>query len=138
MKVLLEAILRQVRQNNDELKELFRQVSSLHDEPPQPHETNSDDLCELMHPIEDEVIELGTKDVLRILQISPSTLTRWRSRRVVKFRYLSSNHVAYLFSALYDAIKTGKATCKGLSKVHALQRLDHYRHNLSLLEDTDK
>ena len=122
MKVLLEAILRQVRQNNDELKELSRQVSSLHDEPPQPHETNSDDLCELMHPIEDEVIELGTKDVLRILQISPSTLTRWRSRRVVKFRYLSSNHVAYLFSALYDASKTGKATCKGLSKVHALQR----------------
>lgn len=135
MQEVLEAILRQLHQNGQDVKEIVRLISRQNGTIPAYH----DELA----PMEDAFVidendtELGTRDVLRILEISNSTLSRWRSQGVVQFRYLSSNHVAYLYSKLYNAVKSGKATCKGFSKIKALQRLDDYMSNLEALRDED-
>lgn len=135
MQELLEAILRQLRQNGQDVKEIVRLINHHRGTPQVYH----DELASMEDAvvIDENDAELGTRDVLRILEISNSTLSRWRSLGVVQFRYLSSNHVAYLYSRLYDAVKSGKATCKGFSKVKALQRLDDYMSNLEALRDED-
>jgi hypothetical protein len=129
MRLLLEAVRQHLHQNEAYIKELTNQINNLDDdmerdniESPHapPYGQNDFGLPQ------NTDIELGSKDVMTILGISSSTLTRWRSDKKVKFRYLSSNHVVYLFSDLYDAVKSGKATCKGFSNIDALKRMDDY------------
>lgn len=138
MKLLLSAIVQHLHQNDAYIRELTREISNLDgsmdmDGMEPPHAPPGD--LSLNSALQSNDIELGSKDVMTMLGISASTLTRWRSDKKVKFRYLSSNHVVYLFSDLYEAIKSGKATCKGFSNIEALKRMEDYLAKVSTFKN---
>ena len=78
----------------------------------------------------EEKIELNSSDILWLLGISKASLARWRDSKVIPYRYVSCNHVAYPFKGLYIAIKTGRASFNGFRRVEALQRLNAYKDGI--------
>lgn len=129
MKLLLAAIVQHLYQNDAYIRELTKEINNLDEskeidgvEPP--HAPPA--VLDFNSFLKNANIEMGSKDVMTILGISSSTLSRWRSNNKVKFRYLSSNHVVYLYSDLYEDIRSGKATCKGFSNIDALKRMEDY------------
>lgn len=138
MKLLLAALLQHLHQNDAYIRELTNQINNIDDG----LEMDNIDsqhappgVPDIVSALMNNRIELGSKDVMTMLGISASTLTRWRSDKKVKFRYLSSNHVVYLFSDLYEAIKSGKATCKGFSNIEALKRMEDYLAKVSTFKN---
>ncbi len=72
-------------------------------------------------------IELTSNDVMTLLGVSKSTLSRWRNNNLIPFRYIALNQVVYPFKELYIAVKIGRASCRGFSRVEVLQRLNAYK-----------
>lgn len=72
-------------------------------------------------------MELSSAEIMRFVGISRAELGRWRANRVIPFRYISSNHVAYPYKGVYAAIKTGRATYRGFRKIEALHQLEAFR-----------
>lgn len=142
MQILLSAILKQLHQSNNTINELTSKIERLQsgigivdiDYSDYSDETDASSFLSdngvAYHPD----IELNSKDVMGILQVSASTLARWRASNQVKFKYISSNHVVYPFLDLFYAVKTGKASCKGFSSIVALNRMKEY---ISSIKGTD-
>ena len=82
-------------------------------------------------------IEVGSRDVMEILQISETTLKRWRRNGKLEFTYISINHVTYKLSKLYEAVNTGIVKCKGLGKIKALERILTYSKDVSQLRENN-
>lgn len=82
-------------------------------------------------------IKVGSKELLRILQISETTLKRWRKNSELPFEYLSRNHVVYPLVNIYEGIWKGHMTCKGLDRIKALERILMYSSNASMLSFDD-
>lgn len=82
-------------------------------------------------------IRVGTKDLLEILQVSDSTLKKWRKNGDLPFEYLSRNHVSYLLADVFEGIKTGSVTCKGLKKITALERILIYSRSIADLRSLE-
>ena len=76
-------------------------------------------------------IEICSRELCDILQISQATLKRWRSNRMLDFKYKSATNVSYNLSHVYEGIKSGKLTCKGLDKMAALKRILTYYMGIS-------
>ena len=112
------------------------------------HQASGDDAppvgMEKLIPVSDEEqrnlinahIEVCSRELCDILQISQATLKRWRSNRMLDFKYKSATHVSYDLSLVYEGIKSGKLTCKGLDKMTALERILTYYRNISQLWTT--
>ena len=82
-------------------------------------------------PVGMENIEICSRELCDILQISQATLKRWRSNRMLDFKYKSATNVSYNLSHVYEGIKSGKLTCKGLDKMAALKRILTYYMGIS-------
>ena len=82
-------------------------------------------------------IKVGSKELLRILQISETTLKRWRKNSELPFEYLSRNHVVYPLVKIYEGIWSGQMTCKGLDRIKALERIRLYSSSASMLNCDD-
>lgn len=140
----LESMHRMLTKTREDVKGLRLEVSVLHqalssgeDIPPPAEE-------KLPPPIEDEMdvlsaknIRVGTKDLLEILQVSDSTLKKWRKNGDLPFEYLSRNHVSYLLADVFEGIKTGSVTCKGLKKITALERILIYSRSIADLRSME-
>ncbi len=109
-----EKLLAEVRQMHQELLTAIRFISELRQD----------------YRVLEDKIELSSKDVMRLVGISKSTLSRWRINNVISFRYISYNQVVYSFKDLYIAIKTGRASFRGFRRIEALQRLNAYKDGL--------
>ena len=113
---------------NNESTSIYEEQRSIHEEL---HDVASF-IYELKNDYEvlEDKIELSTMDILRLLGISKASLARWRDANLVPYRYISSNHIVYLFKGIYLAVKTGRATFKGFRRLEALQRLNAYKDGL--------
>ncbi len=109
-----ETLLAEVRQMHQELLTAISFISELRQD----------------YRVLEDKIELSSKDVMRLVGISKSTLSRWRIDNVISFRYISYNQVVYSFKDLYIAIKTGRASFRGFRRIEALQRLNAYKDGL--------
>lgn len=78
-------------------------------------------------------IIVGSKELLEILQISYTTLKRWRSDCVLPCTYITKCNVTYNLCAVYEGIKSGELRCKGLNKITALERILNYANNIRQL-----
>lgn len=83
----------------------------------------------LMQDIDDE-LEMTTKDVMEALNISESTLYRWRKKQLIRFRYSESGNVRYFFKSLIIAAKCNKLRISGMRNEEILGRLNRFKDNL--------
>ncbi|MFP3765456.1 DNA-binding protein [Prevotella intermedia] len=83
----------------------------------------------LLHDIDDE-LEMTTKDLLETLNVSESTLYRWRKKQLVRYRYNDSGDVRYLFKSILIALKCSRLRISGMRPEEALGRLNRFKDNL--------
>ena len=80
----------------------------------------------------DENLEMSTKEVMETLTISESTLYRWRKKNLIRYRYLSSGDVRYMYNSLFLAIKCSHIRISAMPKEEAMRRMNEYKDNIIL------
>lgn len=75
----------------------------------------------------DESISLDSSMVAILLNISQTTLYRWRARNEIPYTVLSSGVCSYRFDEVYLAVKCGKLRARNFDRIEALRTLTVYR-----------
>lgn len=139
----LENMHRMLHKTHEEVKTLTGVVQNLHyalgsiggDVPPPtsaaPAVLDSDE--DDYEILKSKNIEICSREAIEILKVSDATLKRWRSYRLIDFRYVSANHISYKLIDFYIGIKQGNLKCKGLSSIDALERILVYAKNVRQL-----
>ena len=128
----LEKMHRMLAKTHEEVKVLRIEVNTLHqalssgDDIPPPMDNKQSPMEEELGVLSAKNIKVGSKELLRILQISETTLKRWRKNSEL-------NHVVYPLVKIYEGIWSGQMTCKGLDRIKALERILMYSSNASML-----
>lgn len=83
----------------------------------------------LIQDIDDE-LEMTTKDLIGTLNVSESTLYRWRKKQLVRYRYTESGDVRYFFKSIVIATKCNRLRVSGMRNDEVLGRLNGFKDNL--------
>lgn len=83
----------------------------------------------LIQDIDDE-LEMTTKDLIETLNVSESTLYRWRKKQLLRYRYTESGDVRYFFKSIIIAVKCNRLRVSGMRNDEVLGRLNHFKDNL--------
>ena len=75
----------------------------------------------------DESISLDSSMVTMLLNISQTTLYRWRDRNEIPYTILSSGACSYRFDEVYLAVKCGRLRARNFDRIEALRTLTVYR-----------
>src|SRR3712207_7045729 len=67
----------------------------------------------LIQDIDDE-LEMTTKDLIGTLNVSESTLYRWRKKQLVRYRYTESGDLRYFFKSIVIATKCNRLRVSGM------------------------
>ena len=83
----------------------------------------------LIQDIDDE-LEMTTKDLIESLNVSESTLYRWRKKQLLRYRYTESGDVRYFFKSIIIAVKCNRLHVSGMRNDEVLGRLNRFKDNL--------
>ena len=83
----------------------------------------------LIQDIDDE-LEMTTKDLIESLNVSESTLYRWRKKQLLRYRYTESGEVRYFFKSIIIAVKCNRLRVSGMRNDVVLGRLNRFKDNL--------
>ena len=83
----------------------------------------------LIQNIDDE-LEMTTKDLIETLNVSESTLYRWRKKQLLRYRYTESGDVHYFFKSIIIAVKCNRLRVSGMRNDVVLGRLNRFKDNL--------
>ena len=83
----------------------------------------------LIQDIDDE-LEMTTKDLIETLNVSESTLYRWRKKQLLRYRYTESGDVRYFFKSIIIAVKCNQLRVSGMRNDEILGRLNRFKDNL--------
>ena len=83
----------------------------------------------LIQDIDDE-LEMTTKDLIETLNVSESTLYRWRKKQLLRYRYTESGGVRYFFKSIIIAVKCNRLRVSGMRNDVVLGRLNRFKDNL--------
>ena len=83
----------------------------------------------LIQDIDDE-LEMTTKDLIGTLNVSESTLYRWRKQQLVRYRYTEGGDVRYFFKSIVIATKCNRLRVSGMRNDEILSRLNRFKDNL--------
>ena len=83
----------------------------------------------LIQDIDDE-LEMTTKDLIETLNVSESTLYRWRKKQLLRYRYTESGDVRYFFKSIIIAVKCNRLRVSGMRNDEVLGRLNRFKDNL--------
>lgn len=75
----------------------------------------------------DESISLDSSMLAMLLNISQTTLYRWRARNEMPYTILSSGACSYRFDEVYLAVKCGRLRARNFDRIEALRTLTVYR-----------
>lgn len=78
----------------------------------------------------EENLELTSKELVKTLGVSLSTLYRWRQNGMIRHRFLKNGEVRYPFNALFFAVRHSHLSVPGLSKEEVMRRLNEFKDNL--------
>lgn len=136
----LDSICNMLSKTREDVRMLRAAVSSLHmvltggdDAPPDGMEHLIPDVDENQTELRNAHIDICSRDLCELLQISNATLKRWQANNMLDFKYISATHVSYDLSHVYEGIKSGKLTCKGLVKITAIDRILNYSRKINQL-----
>lgn len=82
----------------------------------------------LIQDIDDE-LEMTTKDLIETLNVSESTLYRWRKKQLIRYRYTESGDVRYFFKSIVIATKCNRLHISGMKNDEVLGRLNRFKDN---------
>ncbi|MBS9768674.1 MAG: hypothetical protein KGV44_14220 [Flavobacteriaceae bacterium] len=99
---------------SDVFKELIERISAIENYVKQTTAL----FCEI-----DEHLELSSREIRSCLQVSKSTLYRWRQEKIIPFRYNESGRARYSFKGLVMATKSGQLTIRHTDKAEILEKL---------------
>lgn len=85
----------------------------------------------VLQDIDDE-LEISTKDLIDTLDVSESTLYRWRKKNIVRFRYTESGDVRYFYKSLLICARCNRLRISGMRNDELLERLLRYKDKLIL------
>ena len=86
----------------------------------------------LLQDIDDE-LEMSTKDLIDTLDISESTLYRWRKKNIVRFRYTEKWRCSFNFyKSLLICARCNRLRISGMRNDELLDRLLRYKDKLIL------
>ena len=71
-----------------------------------------------------------TKDLIGTLNVSESTLYRWRKKQLVRYRYTEGGDVRYFFKSIVIATKCNRLRVSGMRNDEVLGRLNRFKDNL--------
>ena len=83
----------------------------------------------LIQDIDDE-LEITTKDLIGTLNVSESTLYRWRKKQLVRYRYTKGGDVRYFFKSIVIATKCNQLRVSGMRNDEVLGRFNRFKDNL--------
>ena len=83
----------------------------------------------LIQDIDDE-LEMTTKDLIGTLNVSESTLYRWRKKQLVRYHYTEGGDVRYFFKSIVIATKCNRLRVSGMRNDEILSRLNRFKDNL--------
>ncbi|MPN57480.1 hypothetical protein SDC9_205174 [bioreactor metagenome] len=89
----------------------------------------------------ESTLELSSRELMDTLQVSKSTIYRWRRDRIIPFRYDEKGNALYSYRGLILAIKNGDLYIPKTSKAFLLSKLTEYKESLiinSLLRNDKK
>lgn len=78
----------------------------------------------------EEHLELTSREIMDTLQVSKSTLYRWRQDRIIPFHYDDSGNVLYSFKGLVLAIKSGQLNLRNTNKSELLTKLADFKETM--------
>lgn len=78
----------------------------------------------------ESTLELSSRELMDTLQVSKSTIYRWRRDRIIPFRYDEKGNALYSYRGLILAIKNGDLYIPKTSKVFLLSKLTEYKESL--------
>ena len=136
----IESMCIMLSKTREDVKVLRAAVSNLHmalasgdDAPPAGLLNPAPAMDEVQANLANAHIEICSRELSDILHISQATLKRWRSNRMLDFKYKSATHVSYDLAQVYEGLKSGKLSCKGLDKKTAIDRILTYFKNINQL-----
>lgn len=80
----------------------------------------------------DEELEMTTFDVMQTLNVSKSTLYRWRKKQMIQYRFTESGDVRYSYKSLYNSIRGNYLRITGLTIEECLTNMNNYKDNIIL------
>lgn len=75
-------------------------------------------------------IKLTTADLMELLEVSRSTLYRWRVSGALTYQILPDNTIVYSFDETLLAIKCGRVRAKGFRKLDAIKKLNAFKYGI--------
>ena len=83
----------------------------------------------LIQDIDDE-LEMTTKDLIGTLNVSESTLYRWRKKQLVRYRYTEGGDVRFSILSFFIATNFTRLGVSGMRNDEVLGRLNRFKDNL--------
>lgn len=83
----------------------------------------------LLKDIDDE-LEMTTSELMSTLNISESTLYRWRKKPLVRYRYTESGDVRFSYKSILISLKCGRLRVSGMTVEDCLSKMNRYKDNL--------
>lgn len=74
-----------------------------------------------------EQMEISSKELEDLLGMGDRTLTRWRTKNVLRYHLDTNGHPYHLYTEVYNDVKSGRIKGKGFNKQACLHRLKAYR-----------
>lgn len=78
----------------------------------------------------ESTLELSSRELMDTLQVSKSTIYRWRRDRIIPFRYDEKGNALYSYQGLILAIKNGNLYIPKTSKAVLLAQLTDYKESI--------
>ncbi len=65
-----------------------------------------------------------------VLEVSDSTLYRWRSSRSIPFHSRDNGSIYYNYDEVLAALRKGELNARGFNRLHAIEKMIRYRENI--------
>ncbi len=75
-------------------------------------------------------IQLDNLTMEVVLEVSDSTLYRWRSTRSIPFHIRENSTIYYVFEEVLVALRKGDLNARGFNRLHAIEKMIEYRENI--------
>ena len=83
--------------------------------------------AEIFKQVDQDMLQMTSREVMNTLKISESTLYRWRTNNLISYQYTDKGNVLFSYSQLYRAIYNGIVTGRQIEKKDLLAAMTAFK-----------